>query len=145
MYRSAGLLPEGEDDSAALEDPRTPTGRVGVRAPHLPVAIDGAPGSVHDVLGSGFAVLTAPEGQRWLDAAPQAGAALGCPVRCYRVAPDGDLADTGEIFAQAYGLGPDGAVLVRPDAVVAWRAPADAGDPRSAVEEALRRLLFRQP
>jgi len=36
-------------------------------------------------------------------------------------------------------------VLVRPDAVVAWRAPADAGDPRAAVEEALRRLLFRQP
>jgi hypothetical protein len=36
-------------------------------------------------------------------------------------------------------------VLVRPDAVVAWRAPADAGDPRAALEEALRRLLFRQP
>jgi putative polyketide hydroxylase len=66
-------------------------------------------------------------------------------VRGYRVAPDGDLADKGETFAQAYGLGPDGAVLVRPDAVVAWRAPAGAGDPRSAVEEALRRLLFRHP
>jgi hypothetical protein len=36
-------------------------------------------------------------------------------------------------------------VLVRPDAVVAWRAPADAADPRAAVEEALRQLLFRQP
>jgi hypothetical protein len=32
---------------------------------------------------------------------------------------------------------------VRPDAVVAWRAPTGAGDPRSAVEEGLRRLLFR--
>jgi len=36
-------------------------------------------------------------------------------------------------------------VLVRPDAVVAWRAPADAGDPPAAVKEALGRLLFRQP
>jgi putative polyketide hydroxylase len=63
----------------------------------------------------------------------------------HRVAPDGDLADQGETFTQAYGLGPDSAVLVRPDAVVAWRASADVGDPRSAVEEALRRLLFRQP
>jgi putative polyketide hydroxylase len=61
------------------------------------------------------------------------------------VAPDGDLVDKGERFGPAYGLGPAGAVLVRPDAVAAWRAPADAGDPRAAVEEALRRLLFRQP
>ncbi|HKQ02255.1 MAG TPA: monooxygenase, partial [Actinomycetes bacterium] len=61
----------------------------------------------------------------------------------YRVAPDGDLVDKDETFAQAYG--PDAAVLVRPDGVVAWRAPADTGDPRTAVEEALRRLLFRQP
>jgi len=145
VYRSAGLLPEGGDDGAALENPRTPTGRVGVRAPHLPVEIDGAPGSVHDVLGRGFALLAAPGGQRWLDAASQAGVALGCAVSGYRVAPDGDLADKGETFAQAYGLGPDGAVLVRPDAVVAWRAPADAGDPPAAVKEALGRLLFRQP
>jgi hypothetical protein len=57
VYRSAGLLPEGGDDRAALENPRTPTGRVGVRAPHLPVEIDGAPGSVHDVLGRGFALV----------------------------------------------------------------------------------------
>jgi hypothetical protein len=64
-------------------------------------------------------------------------------VRGHRVAPDGELVDKGETFAQAYGLDPDGAVLVRPDAVVAWRAPADAGDPRAALEEALRRLLFR--
>ncbi|HEX6677125.1 MAG TPA: hypothetical protein VF486_19110 [Actinomycetes bacterium] len=55
------------------------------------------------------------------------------------------MVDKNETFAQAYGLGPDGAVLVRPDAVVAWQAPADAGDPRAAAEEALRRRLFRQP
>jgi putative polyketide hydroxylase len=68
-------------------------------------------------------------------------------VSGYRVAPDGDLVDKGETFAQAYGLGlgPDGAVLVRPDAVIAWRAPGEAGDRRAAVEEALRPLLFRQP
>jgi putative polyketide hydroxylase len=109
------------------------------------VEIDGGPGSVHDVLGRGFALLAAPGGRRWLEAASQAGAALGWPVRGYRVAPDGDLVDKDETFAPAYGLGRDGAVLVRPDAVVAWRAPADARDPGAAAGEALRRLLFRQP
>jgi len=116
-----------------------------VRAPHLAVEIDGAPGSVHDVLGRGFVLLAAPQGQRWLDAASQVGVAVGCPVSGHRVAPDGDLVDKGKTFAQAYGLGADGAVLVRPDAVVAWRAPSDAADPRVALEEALRRVLFRQP
>jgi hypothetical protein len=59
--------------------------------------------------------------------------------------PDGDLVDKDETFAQAYGLAPDGSVLVRPDAVVAWRALTAAADPPAAAEEALRRLLFRQP
>ena len=98
------------------------------------------------VLGcGGFALLAAPEGQRWLDAASRVGVAVGCPVSGYRLAPDGDIVDKGRTFAQAYGLGPDGAVLVRPDAVVAWRAPTDAADPPAALERALRRLLFRQP
>jgi hypothetical protein len=138
VYRSAGLLPEGGDDGAALENPRTPTGRVGVRAPHLPVVIDGAPGSVHDVLGRGFTLLAAPGGQRWLDAASRAAVTLDCPVRGYRVAPDGDLVDKRETFAPSYGLTPDGAVVVRPDAIIAWRAPTDTPDPPAAVGEVSR-------
>src|SRR4029450_2169800 len=70
VYRSAGLLPEGGDDGGALENPRTPTGRGGVRAPHLPVEIDGAAGSVHDVLGRGFTLLAA---------ASRAAVTLDCP------------------------------------------------------------------
>jgi hypothetical protein len=43
-------------------------------------------------------------------------------VRGYRVAPDGDLVDKGGTFAQAYGLGPDGAVLGIGHGVIAEHA-----------------------
>jgi 2-polyprenyl-6-methoxyphenol hydroxylase-like FAD-dependent oxidoreductase len=142
VHRSAALLPDG-DDGALLENPRTPTGRVGVRAPHVPVDVEGVPGSVHDVLGRGFVLLAAPGGQAWIDAAAAAGTALGCPVAAHRVAPDGDLVDKAEAFARAYGLDAEGAVLVRPDAVVAWRSRGNANDPQGTLEQALRRLLFR--
>ncbi len=44
-------------------------------------------------------------------------------------------------FAEAYGVGAEGAALVRPDGFVAWRAtgPGDAGE----VDEALARCIAR--
>jgi len=41
------------------------------------------------------------------------------------------------------GTGGDGAVLVRPDGVIGWRATAAAEDARAEVERAMRQLLFR--
>ena len=131
VYRSAGLLPEGGDDGAALEVPAHRPGGWACGPRTCRWRSTARPARC--TTSSAAACCRHAGGQRWLDAASQAGVALGCPVSGYRVAPDGDLVDKGETFAQTYGLGPDGAVLVRPDAVVAWRAPADAGDPRAAV------------
>jgi hypothetical protein len=61
------------------------------------------------------------------------------------VAPDGDLTDPDGAFPAAFGVGPEGAVIVRPDGVIAWRSVGDAADPRAAVEEAMAHLLMRQP
>jgi 2-polyprenyl-6-methoxyphenol hydroxylase-like FAD-dependent oxidoreductase len=142
VLRSAGLVAHA-DDGAPLEDPRTPTGRVGVRAPHVPIERAGNPGSLLDVLADGFTVLAGRDGQAWLDAASAAGGALSCRVDGYRVAPDGDLVDEAEAFLAAYGLQPAGAVLVRPDGVVAWRSAGGSGDPAAELQEALRRALCR--
>ena len=144
VYRSAGLLPEGGDDGSALEDPAHRPGGWAC-GPHTCRWRSTARPARCTTSSATASCCWPHRAARWLGAASQAGASLGCPVSDYRVALDGDLVDKGEMFTQVYGLGPDGAVLVRPDAVVAWRAPADVGDPRSAVEEALRRLLFRQP
>lgn len=143
VYRSAAVLGPEEDDGALLDDPRRPGGRPGTRAPHLPVELDGAPASVLDVFGRGFVLLAGPEGQPWCDAAAAAAESLDAPLTGCRVAADGDAVDTTGSFPETYGTGPDGAVLVRPDGVVAWRATAGAQDPQEEIERVLGRLLFR--
>ena len=143
VYRSAAVLGPDEDDGALLADPRLPGGRPGVRVPHLDVELGGTPASVLDVLGDGFVLLAGPTGQPWCDAAASVAEGLGLPLRAYRVAADGDLVDAGSAFPEMCGTGADGALLVRPDGVVAWRTTAAAENPRTEVEQAMRRLLFR--
>jgi 2-polyprenyl-6-methoxyphenol hydroxylase-like FAD-dependent oxidoreductase len=143
VYRSAAVLGPDEDDGALLVDPRLPGGRPGTRAPHVPVERDGNPASVLDVLGDRFVLLAGPTGQPWCDAATAAAEDLGVPLTAYRVAPDGVLVDAGSSFPHAFGTGADGAVLVRPDGVIGWRATARAEDARTEVERAMRQLLVR--
>jgi 2-polyprenyl-6-methoxyphenol hydroxylase-like FAD-dependent oxidoreductase len=46
-------------------------------------------------------------------------------------------------FLDAYGITPTGAVLVRPDGVVAWRAQSGDGAPKQALNDALDAILCR--
>jgi hypothetical protein len=143
VYRSAAVLGPDTDDGALLDDPRRPGGRPGTRAPHLPVEVDGAPASVLDVVGHGFVLLAGPGGQSWCDAAAPVSERLGVPLVAHRVAVDGTVVDPSGSFAETFGTGTDGAVLVRPDGVVAWRTPAAAPGPGADLEGLLRTLLAR--
>jgi 2-polyprenyl-6-methoxyphenol hydroxylase-like FAD-dependent oxidoreductase len=131
-YPDGAVACEPDDDGARFEDPATPTGRPGSRAAHVRLAT----GSTIDLFGRGFVLLRGPDGDVWAAASAEAGRRLGIDVATHRIDPD-DLAD----WSAAYGVGADGAVLVRPDGFVAWRA-RHAGDP-TAVVHGLRTLLHR--
>ena len=78
-------------------------------------------------------LFAGPDGAGWC--ADHAGYAA------YRVAPDGDVTDPdGQVLA-ALGIGPAGAVLVRPDGVLAWRSGPDDAPGAAAAGAALRTLL----
>jgi putative polyketide hydroxylase len=47
------------------------------------------------------------------------------------------------VLAERYGIEPDGAVLVRPDGHVGFRAARADGAERETLESALRRILAR--
>jgi len=131
-YRSAAVIAEAGDDGALTEDPRQMRGRPGTRVPHIVVGRDGVPVSTIDLAGTGFTLFTGPDGEAWAAAARQAWAAAGVPCAVYGAGEA--LHDPGGALPAALGISPGGAVLVRPDGVVAWRsAAAPAGADASAI------------
>jgi putative polyketide hydroxylase len=127
-YRSAAVIADGEDDGRLLEPTCETRGRPGTRAHHFILSDQK---STLDLFGVKFTLLVGAEGAGWCEGARQA-------------SPDLDahqIAEPG--FAQAYGITPSGAVLVRPDGVVGWRAKAADATPGSTVARALEVLLCR--
>jgi len=139
-YRSPAVGAAAEDD-ATWEDPRAPSGRPGFRAPHLPIAVGGVERSTVDLFGRQFVVVAGSGGESWCAAARAAGSTLGVPVESHRVG--NDVTDPSGTLEVVYGIGPDGAVLVRPDGFVAWRASATHPDPETELASALGAALAR--
>jgi len=142
LYRSPAIVSEDDSDHGH-EDPRVSAGRPGSRAPHLWLERDGRPISTIDLFGPGFVVLTAADGAGWAEAARSVARGIeGLELEAHVVGRDG-LSDRDGQFASAHGLTSSGAILVRPDGFVAWRAASMADDPARALSRALTRVLMR--
>jgi 2-polyprenyl-6-methoxyphenol hydroxylase-like FAD-dependent oxidoreductase len=124
------------------EHPRESAGRPGARAPHVFLDRDGTRLSMLDLFGRNFVLLAGPEGAAWPVAALAVADRLGVGLDAHVVGGTG-LADPEGCFPGAYGISPSGAVLVRPDGFVGWRAPEAAGAPEQALRQALQTLLCR--
>ncbi|MFE0155587.1 FAD-dependent monooxygenase [Nonomuraea sp. NPDC059007] len=102
----------------------------GLRAPHVPLG-DG--GSTVDLLGSRIVLLTGDQGESWTEIAQDVAKRLEVKIEVQRV--------SGVSWTSSYQVGPQGAVLVRPDGFVAWRCASMPEDADGALEGILRRLL----
>jgi hypothetical protein len=129
---------EDGDDGAQWEDPREPTGRPGTRASHLPIDRDGTPSSLLDLFGDGFVLLAGEDGSGWQDAAGR----LAVPVTSYRAGAD--FSDGSRRFEELYGIGREGATLVRPDGFVAWRTQGGPESEGDALADAVTGALARR-
>lgn len=136
--RSAAVL-ISDDDPRPTENPNQPSGRAGFRAPHVPITIDGTQTSTVDLFGHGWVLVTADPS--WRPVAAAAGEALELRLDCRVLGSDFDASE--ELFLARYGIRPNGATLVRPDGVVAWRAVTGVDDREGTLREVLARLLFR--
>src|SRR5206468_2783241 len=121
--------------------PEELTGQPGARAPHVAVILDGRGISTIDLYGRRFVLLAGANGAAWVSAAERVARRLGVPLDTYRFGVE----LTGVEGAVAHGIGTDGALLVRPDGFVAWRAEVAAKDSERKLEQALSRLLCRSP
>ena len=96
-------------ETTRLEWPRgtTTADAPGSRVPYA--WLDAATSTI-DCVAGGFALLAGPEGERWTDALP--GIAFSTAMLPHET-------------LHRFGIGPSGALLVRPDGFVAWRAESD--------------------
>jgi hypothetical protein len=129
------VVAEPGDDGALHQHPGESKGRPGSRAPHLFVERSGARVSTLDLFGSNFVLLLAPGGEAWRGAAMAAAQEVGVPIDCHVI--------SDPQFADAYGVSAAGAVLVRPDGVVGWRAVDADGASVQTMQHALASLLCR--
>lgn len=122
------------------------TTRPGAKLPHAwLVGRDGRRISTLDLVGKGrYTLLTGLAGQAWADAAQ----ALDAPWLRTVVIGQPGAQDLYSSWHAVREIDEAGALLVRPDGVVAWRhghGVADSGAAGQALRQALARLLDKEP
>jgi len=144
-YASTAVIPDGTDlpPTANPRTEYTPTARPGSRAPHVWLERDGQRISTIDLFDTRCVLLTGEAGVAWMDAAERVQRRSGIPLDRFMIGASGDLNDPGNVWLQLYGVGADGAVLVRPDGHVAWRATHGEVDPDATLSTALDHVLSR--
>jgi 2,4-dichlorophenol 6-monooxygenase len=92
---------------------------------------------------SQFTLITGIAGHRWEDVAEKVAADLGVPLAAVVIGPGREVTDLYYDWAKVREVDEDGALLIRPDKHVAWRAMTMPADPESALRDALARVLGR--
>lgn len=148
-YRYPQGAVQGADQSVpVVPDGLRLTGEPGSRAPHMWLNRAGTRVSTLDLYERTPVLLSGARATgRWHEAAQRVAADLSVPLDAYRIGdgPDAELSpaasDVG--WAEIHGVGPDGAVLVRPDGFVAWRSEEASEDPEGELRRVLKAVLGR--
>jgi hypothetical protein len=134
LYRSA-VIDGANAELPLARRPEEWQGQPGTRAPHRALTRDGCASSTLDIYGAGWVLVSSSE--PWCEAAKQMRQRSGIEVRPFN--PRAVLGpETAALVEADLGIGHEGASLVRPDGVIAWRSIASDGS-----TEALERVLKR--
>src|SRR5262245_46774706 len=124
------------------EDRHISRGRPGTHAPPMVLERQGKRLCTCYLFGEYFVLLTGADGAVWRDAALQAANGLGIELVARRIGTGGDLVDVDGRWPSAYGVTSMGAVLVRPDGFVGWRAAMRVAHPEQTLETVLADLAW---
>ena len=144
-YRAGAVVPDGSPEPVPGRDPQLyyqPTTWPGAHLPHA--WLDGPGGRISTldlVTGPHFSLLTGIGGDGWADAARRARDATGVPVDVHAIGTRDGLHDNYGDWAALREVQGSGAVLVRPDRHVAWRAAEYTPAAAASLSDVLRGLL----
>lgn len=144
-YGGSAIVPDGSpaETFPDVELYHRASSRPGAPVPHAWVfRPDGARVSTKDLCGrGGFSLITGLGGEDWRDAAATVEKALGVPLAVHLIGPGAAFEDHYGHWATLRGITDSGALLVRPDFHVAYRADALPKDPAKALTEATSMVL----
>lgn len=108
---------------ASYQDRETykPSAEVGARAPHCWLTCAEKKISTLDLFNTRFVLLCHPDARHWISTYQT------WPCHIMTIGEVGEYQDVNRDFLRLYGISQEGAVLVRPDGHVAWRAIDAAG------------------
>lgn len=144
IYDSTAVVPDGSKPPE-VNDPFTdyiPSGVPGCRAPHVWIDRNGERLSTLDLVAPEFSILAGANGEDWRAIAKAAGTESGLDIPCHLIGTDVD--DVENTFTNRFGVGATGAVLVRPDGFIAWRAAELKTGTADDLKRALRSILHPQ-
>jgi 2,4-dichlorophenol 6-monooxygenase len=135
-YEQGALVADGAPAPSPANPVRdyVPTTRPGARLPHAWIERDGRRCSTLDLIADEGFTLIAGRDAAWADATT-----AGVPVRHVRAGRD--FIDPDGQWARVSEIGPDGALLVRPDQHVGWRTATAPSEPATSLSKALRQVL----
>jgi 2,4-dichlorophenol 6-monooxygenase len=147
FYVSDAVVSDGSARPQPVRDPQLYYEQSTVPGSHLPhawvgdhrqrlAAMDIAPYSQ-------FTLITGIAGQDWVDAAAKVAAALGITLEAVVIGPGRDVTDLYYDWAKVREIDESGALLIRPDKHIAYRATTLPSNPADELRAALEAVLGR--
>ncbi len=146
-YESAAIFTDNTADPGYQKDPvfhYQASTRPGAHLPHAWLTFGQQRVSTLDLCGNGqFTLLTGLAGSAWRDDAENVSEELGIEIRVHVIGPSQPYVDSWGDFQSISEISESGALLVRPDMFVAWRATDASQATSGKLLEVMRSILAR--
>ncbi len=147
FYTSAAVVPDGASRPEPARDPDLYYESSTVPGSHLPHAWVGDNRRKLAMLDlapyTRFTLITGITGEAWQPAGQKVADELGVELETVVIGPGRAVTDLYYDWAKLRETDESGALLVRPDKHIGWRAMTLPADPESALRDALSRILGR--
>lgn len=146
-YTSGAIADDGSPDPGFRRERSThyePSSRPGAHLPHAWLTSKQHRVSTLDLCGKGrFTLLTGLSGGAWVDHTKRAGEELDIEIDVHVIGPGAEYQDIYGDFSKVCDIPDDGALLVRPDMHIAWRASSASPEQLTSLLVALKKVLSR--
>jgi 2,4-dichlorophenol 6-monooxygenase len=147
FYQSTAVVPAGSTPPEPDRDPDLYYQASTVPGAHLPHAWVGDNRRKLALMDlapyTRFTLITGITGEAWASAADKVAHELGVPLEAVVIGPGREITDLYYDWARLREIDESGALLVRPDKHVGWRAATLPDDPEAALRRALTAILGR--